>query len=156
MDQERLVAVLKALEQHGVRYVVFGGIALNLHGLVRATEDIDIFIAADAQNVEALKTALRSVFSDPSIDEISPDDLLGEYPAIQYIPPDGAFHVDILTRLGEAYRYEDLEQQRVPFAGLLVPIVMPRMLYRMKRDTVTLKDKADAEVLRQRFGAELD
>ena len=156
MDQERLVAVLRALEQHGVRYVVFGGIALNLHGLVRATEDVDIFIAADAQNVEALKTAFRSVFSDPSIDEISPDDLLGEYPAIQYIPPDGAFHVDILTRLGEAYRYEDLEQQRVPFAGLQIPIVTPRMLYRMKRDTVRLKDKADAEMLRRRFGGELD
>ena len=156
MDQERLVAVLRALEQHGVRYVVFGGIALNLHGLVRATEDVDIFIAADAQNVEALKTAFRSVFSDPSIDEISPDDLLGEYPAIQYIPPDGAFHVDILTRLGEAYRYEDLEQQRVPFAGLQIPIVTPRMLYRMKRDTVRLQDKADAEMLRRRFGGELD
>lgn len=156
MDQERLVAVLRALEQHGVRYVVFGGIALNLHGLVRATEDVDIFIAADAANVEALKEALRSVFSDASIDEISADDLLGQYPAIQYIPPDGAFHVDILTRLGEAYRYEDLEQQRVPFAGLHIPIVTPRMLYRMKRDTVRLKDKADADMLRRRFGAELD
>ena len=64
MDEQRLIAVLTALENHSVRYVVFGGIALNLHGLVRATEDIDIFIAADAQNVDALKAALHSVFAE--------------------------------------------------------------------------------------------
>jgi hypothetical protein len=156
MDEQRLIAVLTALENHGVRYVIFGGIALNLHGLVRATEDIDIFIAAEAQNVDALKAALHSVFDDKSIDEISAEDLLGEYPAVQYVPPDGALHVDVLTRLGESYRFQDLEQQRVPFAGLLVPVVTPRMLYRMKRDTVRLKDKADAEMLRRRFGSEID
>jgi hypothetical protein len=93
MDEHRLIAVLTALENHNVRYVVFGGIAFNLHGLVRATEAIDIFIAADAQNVDALKAASRSVFEDDSIDEISAADLLGEYPAVQYLPPDGTLHV---------------------------------------------------------------
>jgi len=34
------------------------------------------------------------------------------------------------------------------FAG----IVTPRMLYRMKRDTVRPKDRLDAEELRRRFG----
>jgi hypothetical protein len=156
MDEARLVAVFRALERHGVRYVVFGAIALNLHGLVRATEDIDIFVAPDAANIEALKAALRSVFDDPSIEEITSDDLLGDYPAIQYVPPDGAFHIDILTRLGEAYSFDGLDQQRVPFAGLHVPVVTPRMLYRMKRDTVRTKDHADAEMLRRRFGTEVE
>ena len=109
--------------------------AVNVHGLPRFTEDLDIFVAPERENVEALKRALRSVFPDPSIDEISADDLLGDYPAVQYVPPEGAFYVDILTRLGEAFRFEDLETQRLPFEGLLVTVVTPRQLYLMKKDT---------------------
>jgi hypothetical protein len=33
----------------------------------------------------------------------------------------------------------------------MVTAVTPRMLYRMKRDTVRPKDKADAAAIRQRF-----
>jgi hypothetical protein len=91
------------------------------------------------------------VFSDPSIEEISADDLLGDYPAVQYVPPEGAFHLDVLTRLGEAFRFQDLEIVRVPFEGLTVSAVSPRTLYRMKRNTVRAKDRADAEMLRRRF-----
>lgn len=59
-----------------------------MHGLPRFTEDRDIFVAPERENVEALERALHSVFADPSIDEISADDLLGDYPAIQYVPPE--------------------------------------------------------------------
>ena len=49
---------------------------------VRATEDLDFFIRATAENVERLKRAFQQVYSDdPNIDDISADDLLGEYPA---------------------------------------------------------------------------
>lgn len=156
MDHERLLAVLRSFERHEVRYVIFGAVALNLHGLARATEDIDIMIASDADNVARLKEALHEVFEDPSIDEIRAEDLAGDYPAIQYVPPDGAFHIDILTRLGEAFAFDTLPAVRLPFGGLSVPVATARVLYRMKKDTVRLKDKADAEMLRRRFGAEVE
>ena len=156
MQPDPVVRVLEALEREGVQYAVFGAVAVNIHGLARFTEDLDIFIAPERQNVEALKRALHSVFSDPEIDEITADDLLGDYPAIQYVPPEGAFHVDILTRLGEAFRYEDLETQRAPFEGLVVTVVTPRTLYRMKKDTVRVKDRVDADALRRKFDLEGD
>jgi len=37
---------------------------------------------------------------------------------------------------------------------MTVTVVTPRTLYRMKRDTVRLKDKADAYLIRQRFKIE--
>jgi hypothetical protein len=152
MQADPVVRVLEALERERVRYAVFGAVAVNVHGLPRFTEDLDIFVAPERENVEALKRALRSVFADPSIDEISADDLLGDYPAVQYVPPEGAFYVDILTRLGEAFRFEDLETQRLPFEELLVTVVTPRQLYLMKKDTVRPKDRMDAEALRRKFG----
>jgi len=144
--------VLEALEREGVRYAIFGAAALNLHGLARFTEDLDLFVAPERDNIECLKRALRSVFDDPHVDEISAEDLLGDYPAVQYVPPDGAFHVDVLTRLGDAFRFEDLEVVRLRFGERAVSVVSPRTLYRMKRNTVRLKDRADAELLKRRFG----
>lgn len=151
MDYDATCKVLHAFEAHGVHYVVFGGAALNLLGLSRFTEDLDVFIEATRDNVEKLKAALRTVFDDPSIDEITADDLLGDYPAVQYVPPDGTFHVDILTRLGEAFRFEDLESAPVELESVPVRVVTPRMLYRMKKGTVRPKDWGDADALRRRF-----
>jgi hypothetical protein len=154
VDYEVIKRVLAALERERVRYLVFGAAALNFHGLARFTEDLDLFVEPTTENVDRLKRALTSVFGDPDIAEITADDLLGEYPAVQYVPPDGTFHIDILTRLGEAFRFEDLESVRLPFEDLTVSVASPATLYRMKRDTVRLKDRADAQLFKERFGLE--
>lgn len=156
MDYERTREVLAAFEREGVRYVVFGGVALNLQGLARATQDLDVFIAPTEENIERLKAALKSVFDDPHVDEIRSEDLLGDYPAVQYVPPAGAFHLDILTRLGDAYAFDQLESERVELGGLRVSVVTPRTLYRMKKSTVRPQDWGDAARLQQRFGLEDD
>ncbi|OFW27256.1 MAG: hypothetical protein A3H97_12970 [Acidobacteria bacterium RIFCSPLOWO2_02_FULL_65_29] len=156
MDFDLLKRVLVAIESRGVKYAIFGAVALNLLGLARATEDLDIFVAPEEPNIERLKLALRDVFDDPEIDGIAARDLLGEYPAVQYNPPEGSFHIDILTRLGEAFSFADLEVERVPYHDVTVTAVTARTLYRMKKDTVRLKDRADAELLRERFGLEPD
>ncbi len=152
MDYAKAKEVLQALERERVQYVIFGAVALNFHGLARFTEDLDLFIAPEEQNVDRLKRALRSVFHDPEIEQITAVDLLGEYPAVQYIPPEGSFHIDLLTRLGSAFAFNDLEITRVPFEDLMISVASPQTLYRMKRNTVGMTDRADAEALRERFG----
>lgn len=61
------------------------------------------------------------VFHDPQIEQIRTEDLLGDYPSVRYAPPDESFYMDILTRLGEAFAFSDLETARVPFDGLSHP-----------------------------------
>ena len=41
-----------------------------------------------------------------AIDEISTEDLLGDYPAVRYYPSEGELFLDIMTRLGEFATYE--------------------------------------------------
>lgn len=120
MDYDVTRRVLAALNEHAVAYKVFGAVALNLHGLARATQDLDIFVAPEVANIARLREALMSVFGDPHIDEISADDLLGEYPAVQYVPPAGDFYIDILTRLGELYSYDELDAEVEDFDGVPV------------------------------------
>jgi hypothetical protein len=146
------IAVLSALELEGVRYAVFGAMALGLHGLPRFTEDLDLFVDPSPENVARLRRALQAVFADPSIEEIVSEDLAGDYPAIQYTPPSGEFRLDILARLGDAFRFEKLETARVRWEDLEVTVVTPRQLFLMKRGTVRPKDRADAEALAERFG----
>jgi len=152
MDAARVLAVLHALSSHGVHYKVVGGVALNLHGIARATEDLDIFVDPTSDNVERLKTALKSVYADAHIDEITVADLAGEYPTIQYVPPEGTFSIDILARLGTAFDYAGIEATSRTVEGVAVAVATPRMLYRMKRDTVRPQDHADAARLQQVFG----
>ena len=50
--------VFSSLQHHEVRYVVIGGIAAVLHGVPRATFDLDILIDADPDNAKKLLDAL--------------------------------------------------------------------------------------------------
>jgi hypothetical protein len=154
MDFDSLLAILRAFERERVDYILVGGVALNLHGIIRGTEDVDFFVRPTADNVERLKRALRSVWDDPEIDTISANDVCGEYPTIRYGPPGEDFVIDLLSRLGEAFRYEDLESQVIDVEGVKVPIATPRTLYRMKKDTLRPIDHADAATLKEKFRIE--
>ena len=54
----RLQDVFASLNAHDVRYVVIGGIAAVLHGVPRATFDLDLLIDASSENAERLIAAL--------------------------------------------------------------------------------------------------
>ena len=48
--------LFKALEKHKVRYLLVGGLAMNLHGVPRSTMDVDIVLALDPANLKAFLT----------------------------------------------------------------------------------------------------
>ena len=149
---QRAMNLLSALHEQGVEYILVGGLAMAMHGLVRATEDIDLFISLSTEdNVVKLRAALSSVWDDPHIQEIVYDDLVGGYPVIRYGPPDEIFVVDLLARLGEMFTYEDLEAETKTVRGVPVRVATPRTLYRMKRNTDRARDRMDAQALLEIF-----
>jgi hypothetical protein len=58
LDAER---ILETLARHGVDYVIVGGLAVQTHGHVRTTVDIDVFPRPDKSNMERLANALNSL-----------------------------------------------------------------------------------------------
>lgn len=152
MDRDEILRVLRAFETSGLEYVLIGATAMGLHGVVRATEDIDLFIRATAENVERLRAAFRDAYDgDPNIENISADDLLGEYPAIRYYPPSGDLFFDILTRLEAAASFDNVEAETRIVEGIKVRVATPAALYRLKKGTVRPRDHQDAAILRERF-----
>lgn len=151
MEPDAIRALFVALRDEKVDYVLVGALAMDVLGLGRLTEDIVLFVRPTADNVDRLRRALHRVWSDPSIEEITAADLAGEYPAVQYVAPDGT-PIDILARLGEAFAFGDIAATVYTYGDVEVKVATPETLYRMKRDTVRLRDKADAQALREKFG----
>jgi hypothetical protein len=152
MDRDEILRVLRAFEASGLEYVLIGATAMGFHGLVRATEDLDLFIRATAENIERLRAALRASYADdPNIEAITAADLLGDYPAVRYYPPSGDLYFDILTRLGEVASFETVDAETKEIEGARVRVATPLALYRLKKDTVRPKDHEDAAALRERF-----
>ncbi|MFH1573607.1 MAG: nucleotidyl transferase AbiEii/AbiGii toxin family protein [Acidobacteriota bacterium] len=153
MDFEKVLQFLAALRDRGVDYVLVGAIGLTVHGIIRATQDVDLFVRPEESNVGRLREALQSIFpEDASIAGITAADLARDYPAIRYNSPDGSLQVDILSRLGQAFSFEDLRFEDRLYEGVPVRVATPETLYKMKKDTVRLQDRADAEQLREMFG----
>ncbi len=150
MELDDVLAVIRAFNVHGVKYVLIGGVALSLHGLVRGTEDVDVLVAPGAENFSRIRLALRSLFGDSSIEEITAEDA-SRYAVIRYGPPDGRFYIDLLTRIGEAFRYGEIESETIEVDGVAVRVATPRALYRMKRNTLRGRDRDDAMALKIRF-----
>jgi hypothetical protein len=71
----RLRDVFKSFQSHDVKYVVIGGIAAVLHGVPRATFDLDILIEPTRENAEKLLKALLAA-NVATASLISPENLL--------------------------------------------------------------------------------
>lgn len=122
MDAGRLTELFAALAERRVDYAVFGAVALGLHGLGRSTLDLDVFLRPSPANVDRAREALRAVFSDPDVDEISSNELCGDYPVVRYSPTED-FTVDLVTRVGESFAYDDLDIEEMPFDRTTVRVV---------------------------------
>lgn len=141
------LTVFEALDRQEVEYILIGGVAVILHGLERLTRDIDIFVRPTLENIAKLRAALKTVFNDPAIDEISLPELQ-RYAVIRFGAP-GHFYIDLMARLGEAVVYEDLQYEVMEQEGIKIRVASPETLYRIKHDTLRDKDKADAHFLRK-------
>ena len=91
------------------------------------------------------------MWDDPAIDEITAEDLNGDYPAIQYGPPAGEFYLEIMARFGDGFAFSDVARQTVDLEGMTAQVATPMALYRMKKDSVRAIDREDAARLRERF-----
>ncbi len=152
MNRDELLRALRAFEVQGVEYVLIGATAMGFHGLIRATEDVDLMIRATPENVVRLRRAFQAAYpDDPNIEEIRAEDLLGDYPAVRYYPLNGEIFFDILTRLGDAASYETIEAKIYEVEGVRIRLITPRALYRIKKASARPLDRRDAAALRERF-----
>lgn len=57
--------ILRTLVEHGVDFVVIGGLAVAAHGFPRATKDVDVVPTPDRENRRRLYEALAALGAEP-------------------------------------------------------------------------------------------
>lgn len=77
MSEFDLQALVEALHERGVEFVVIGGVAVGAHGYLRSTEDLDVVPAPDPDNLERLTGALRDLESTQLAEDAVQSQLFG-------------------------------------------------------------------------------
>jgi hypothetical protein len=134
--------VCALLNAGGAKYVVVGGFAVALHGVVRATKDVDVLIEPSLENARRVLKALEKLTwgvareLDAAQVAANPITIVGDDP-----------RVDLLT-LAWSVRYADAapRAQQAEIEGVLVPYADLDTLIRTKQ-TGRFQDRADVESL---------
>lgn len=136
--------MLKCLNKADVDYVLVGGWAVNMHGYVRATIDLDIWIMADWENAAKVYAAL-SAFGAP-MGEVRAEDFATDGTIFQIgVAP---CRIDIINKV-DGLAYADAAPRAVvrEIDGVPVKVLSLDDLIANKRASGRTKDLADAEVL---------
>jgi hypothetical protein len=143
MNREH-IGLFSELIAAGVEFAVVGGVAVNAHGYLRATRDLDLFIRPTISNVQAAYRALEA-FGAP-MDGLDYTDLLNEEQHFRFGTLDD--YVDVLTSIGEM-SFDEVwsEYVEVEISGMKVPFISKRSLIKNKMATGRFRDLADVEEL---------
>lgn len=66
--------ILERFYQDRIKYLIVGGLAVNLYGVPRVTQDIDIIIATDKDNILKINKILKELNYVPRL-PVNPDDM---------------------------------------------------------------------------------
>ena len=135
---------LNLLNSAGVEYLLVGGYAVGIHGYVRATGDLDIWIRISPGNARATETVLRQFgFAGPGLSEA----LFLEQNSVIWmgLPP---VRLKVITSISgvdfdECYP----ERMTVRIDGMDVPVISLDRLRQNKRAAGRARDLADLDNL---------
>jgi hypothetical protein len=137
-----------ALAKGGVEFMLVGGYAVNVHGYVRTTNDMDIWVKPDNQNKLKLTAVLRAKgFDEAGLKFIEQQDF--EKPFVFHIGKK-PLTVDFLTKIsGVTYEEANNQKMELPLKDITVPVIQLHHLILSKITTGRLQDKADVERLQE-------
>lgn len=154
--------IFRGLQEEGVRYLVVGGLAMNLHGIPRMTADVDLYVDLEKANANRFLAAVKALGFVPGI----------PVPAESFADPEArdtwrreknmlvmgfvnpsrpAIGVDVFVfepvPFGPAYE----RRKRVSVEGeaLEIPVASREDLIAMKEGTGRLQDASDVKILRR-------
>jgi hypothetical protein len=136
---------LKLLAERSPRFLIVGGWAVNLHGAIRPTEDLDVWIPGDQQSLEQVYACLLLCgmnFSDAA------DVLHGIQSPRAAARIHADWKIDLLRKIDPLTfsRAYDKRASRM-LAGILLPVIALDDLIESKRATNIAKDARDVERL---------
>jgi hypothetical protein len=153
-------SLVRALDEAGVRYLVAGGLAVNAHGYLRFTRDVDLVLQLGRENILSAFRALERIGYRPLV-PVSATDFANEVKRNEWIRDKG---MTVLNFWSESHRETPVdvfvtepfdfehEYERAlvkPLGPVAVRFVSIPTLIRMKEIAGRPQDRIDIEYLRK-------
>ena len=153
--------ILEELFNCKIEYLIVGGLAVNLYGVPRVTQDIDIIIAFDKENIFELNRVFRRLGYVPRLPGVDPEELAD--PVVRedwienknlkafsfYHTKDVYKAVDIVLvhplDFAKAFQHKTIKKAQ----GILINLVSVDDLITMKSFSGRQQDLSDIELLRK-------
>ncbi len=150
--------VFITLNRRLVRYVVTGGIALVLHGVVRMTADLDIIIDLEQENIDRFLSAMHDLGYKPKI-PVPPEEFKDPMKrrewkdeknmvVFSFFNPQKPFQViDVFIENPIPFNEIDKEKTIITAGDISIPIVSINLLKKLKKISGRAQDMADISAL---------
>ncbi|MHB1538460.1 MAG: hypothetical protein ACYCUM_08080 [Solirubrobacteraceae bacterium] len=144
--------LFRALAEHGVDYLVIGGVAAQVHGRRRTTMDLDLTPDPEWENSTRLAAALVALDAHPvELGRSAPPPTAEQLGLPAIVPPLATCHgeLHILNDVPGAAGYAAMRSRalRTDLGGIAVHIVGVDDLIRMKRASGRAADIEDIEAV---------
>ncbi|HYM56269.1 MAG TPA: hypothetical protein VES97_12975 [Solirubrobacteraceae bacterium] len=144
--------LFRALAEHGVDYLVIGGVAAQAHGRRRTTMDLDVTPAPDPENFERLAAALLALDAHPvELGPSAPTPTAEQLRVAPVVAPLTTRHgeLHILNDVPGATAYAEMCARALTtdLDGIVIHIVGVDDLIRMKQTAGRPSDIEDIEAL---------
>ncbi|QOI96916.1 MAG: hypothetical protein HRU69_05140 [Flammeovirgaceae bacterium] len=138
---------IELLNKNNVRYIVVGAYAVGLHGYVRFTGDLDIWVEPTPENAINLMSCIAEFGFGPFKD-LSVEDFTKENTVVQFgYPP---LRIDVMTSVSGIHFSECYEKRQLTVVdGTILPYLDLESLKKNKAATNRKKDLDDLENLPQ-------
>ena len=150
--------ILRAFQKHKVKYVLVGGLAVNLQGAFRSTADLDILVDMTDMNLAKIVKILKQkkYFVKQPVDpmgiadsEIRKDWIQNKNMKAFCFFKENGEQVDIIIDSSVQFAEAIQEAQTVRVDGISLPVVSIKHLIKMKEKTGREKDKLDVKELKE-------
>lgn len=155
-----LKKLFSSLNKENVKYMVAGGVAVNLYGIERATADIDIILMLNDKNLSQFVKVAKRLALKPKL-PVKIEDFIDSNKRKEWIKNKNMkvfslydtknpfFLLDVFVEIpfnfDEVYR----QRKRIKFEDTTIPVVPIKELINMKEKSNRPQDKADIFYLKK-------
>lgn len=154
------LAIFKKLNKKDIRYIVVGGIAVNLYGIPRMTYDIDLLLDLEDRNLKRFLCLLKSWRFKPKIlvdiMDFAKRDKREDWirnknmKTFNLVNPEWAMsEIDIIIDTPVDYKRASENINHIKLQDISIPTISIDDLIKMKKKTGRQQDKADIRYLRR-------
>lgn len=139
--------LMETLTRHGVRFLVVGAHAVAVHGVPRGTQDLDIWLARDHENVDRVWRALAEFGAPLASIGVRREDFEDKDCVVQLgVPP---ARIDLMTSISGVDSFSSAFANHVDATveQVTVPVLGRKELIANKRASGRRKDLVDLEWL---------